>query len=45
MIIKRDKITWKFYSRVLCRLNELPQEDLSIVGPGINTKWTVMETC
>lgn len=43
MTIKRDKITWKCYSRVLCRLNELPQGDLSTLGPG--TKWNVMETC
>lgn len=45
MTIKRDKITWKCYSRVLCRLNELPQGDLSTLGPGTNTKWNVMETC
>lgn len=38
MTIKRDKITWRcYFSRVLCRLNELPQEDISTVGPGSNT--------
>lgn len=44
MTIKRNKITWKCYSRVLCRFNELPQGNLSTVGPGTNTKWTVVET-
>lgn len=35
MTIERDKITWKGYPRVLCRLNEVPQGDLSIVGPDL----------
>lgn len=35
MTIERDTVTWKCYLRVSCRLNELPQGDLSSVGPDI----------
>lgn len=35
MAIEKDTIAWKCYSCVLCRLNELPQGDLSAIGADV----------
>lgn len=35
MAIEKDTVAWKCYSCVLCRLNELPQGDLSAIGADV----------